>query len=47
MSRLTKSVIIDAPVEDVVDHLTDPARSWVDVTSAEQVVEPGSLPLRA
>ena len=30
MTKLTKSITIDAPVEDVFDHLKDPARSWVD-----------------
>jgi len=33
MTRLTKSVTVDSPVEDVFEYLKDPARSWVDFTT--------------
>jgi uncharacterized protein YndB with AHSA1/START domain len=33
MTRLTKSIVVDSPVEDVFEYLKDPARSWVDFTT--------------
>jgi len=40
MTKLTKSIAINAPVEDVFDHLKDPAKSWVDFTTKVRDIKP-------
>jgi uncharacterized protein YndB with AHSA1/START domain len=39
-TKLTKSIVIDAPVETVFDYLKDPAESWVDMATRVHNVKP-------
>lgn len=39
-TKLTKSIVIDAPAETVFDYLKDPAQSWVDMATKVHNVKP-------
>lgn len=39
-TKLTKSIVIEAPAEAVFDYLKDPAKSWVDMATTVHDVKP-------